>query len=1258
MSLDFNPIYDLLDDEVSSEVQRIYKMQYYQLRSQIDITPETEYNTVNTLIHRSRTSGQIGVIKGVHFGGYLSEEDSVELANKNHIGRFIQSVSIAGKPQIKCMVRRTLLGTDIGTHAFLHEDFLGDSIEDSGFMRAAIANHIEMNGGELRPSARGTRYFVMYVTYRELVFDPKYIKGKDKFKQAVVKALRMKSDKEKYQELKKVFGHFGYYYPSSITLGGRMVYDAYQTDPSGVWSVKDGIQAVDRVLKKSTFDRRTNIQTIGGSTAFMVCQDWINSTRTNQVRTQFGSLRPMYELLDENQRVQVLKVYDGYMKYIGDFPNLARGIHLDGLEADKQAIELKKVDAFTKMFMLRKFSGQPIVEYTKRSIRGPKRPVRSLSLDIEAGSEQLGSHGFISGAEGAYKERSLTYEQQPINSGAPYHTVYVTCKEVRDPYNIYQKKKKLHLYDEFIQATSQFKECITKALQTEGDFYDKYYALQDVFQQFGYYYPSTIRFGGRVTCKVPPRTEQEQGASQGNNFGAVLETPYKNSGDPEPVLHMTAEPEEINQENINTNDRETELGLEKDVSKTITVTAFENTFERSEYLNAIGGRSEELLRKNVKKWINTIASSQTTILFKGLRPLYELLDDEQRSKVQQIYESVVFTDEHIRYNYLLEMTTHEYILEKDRSYASNAIHVQTAIRQWSFVENEQQQERVCQWGVMLFENADAQWEFQKFASAEESEHNHELSVQETESHHEPKDDKPPTSRITENKLIGRIAIKLTAENASCNLDDPDNQYVRYGDVVRLQFIKDVDEVLQRSDTTYIHLSDSLRDPQFEHMKDDLRKTDLDIQWYKILGMHRRIVPCLVNDYNDMIETDSASDYSEANEKIDVSSSLHEQDEDSVFSSEDMPSKSDEAEKMLSDSDYVRNGDFIAFESLAAIDGGKKLYLRGGVGQLDSEAADDIHESRSATVGWHVQHINEYKTMKEWDAATTAAGKLKARVAVLKQRASQNKSNDQLSLGKAYLYGYVGLDIDIDEALKYLTKADKQGHWGAPYELGNAYWITGAYRTAMDMFEKSTLYPTFEACRAIGDLYHTGFSPTNTDDHFVIHEDHRKSFLHYVIGAIFGDPKAALTVGEYLEKGRNEDFGIDHSKALRWYEHVNDKFAIPLAGLAVGKLKHAMAIITTDPKEADELHQEAYRVFETAAMSESYAAYMLAMYHLNGWGGQKCDPPLGFKILQSLIESGLDVVFSTIASCYQLGVGVILDLEKASIFRELASRMDD
>ncbi|KAG0187877.1 hypothetical protein DFQ28_005711 [Apophysomyces sp. BC1034] len=1240
--VDINPIYDLFKNKVKSEVQRIYRTRYDQPTPQIIPLTKTDNSTAGALIRLSNTYGKLGVTKGVHFDGSLSEEDAVELVNETDITKFMRLVSAAGKPRIECMVRCATLGSNISTHSFLPNDFLEVSAGDSGFLRASIAYHME------------------------LVFDLKYTKGTDKFKQAIIKALDLKSDKEKYQELQKVFGTFGYYYPSSISLGGRMFYSAYPNDPSGVWLPEDGIKTIDILINRAYISERVEIETTGGNSIVTGCQGWIDSIQTNQTRIQFGSLIPIYELLEDEQRIQVLRLYEKNWNLVDNFPEIPKGSHFDGMEARDPVIEFTEDKINSKMLMLRKFSGQPSVEHVELNVKGFEGVKDYLSLDIETEREFPGSVGFVSGSEGACKERSIIRAHNYSETENTYSVLY------------------LQIYDEFIKPTSQFQEMINKALEAGKDDNDTYHALQGIFQRFGYYYPTRVQIGiislaesvfgrlfcmlgGRIALHIPSLSQEDESQTQDkdlkNSYGQYSESDAESKTG---ILDIT-QLEEENQEYMD---------LEN-------ICMFE------------GGDSVVLLSNGVKAWIDTVESNQTVIQHREFKPVYELLGEEQRHKVQHIYENVIIEDMRVRYDYVLELKSYDNIHECERKGESETVLIPTealfekllarvfpdssaaiqfcrstcidygfsvteekatdriiyiycsqgALSECTLrnLQNEEKQTNFCQWGVMLFEDDGAHWQFRKLANNDECMHSHTLIIQETGSHYASQRSKQATSSITGSSVKSKVIIKLAAEHPVGDQDVADVQYVRYGDIARLQRIKEhhdegfisTSEVLNK---VSVH---PLRTEELLELKNDVENSEFDLL-------------C------DEDEDGSGSDI----EKIDASAekatvpSLFDKPHKTVHSlSTAIDCMSNDKGGVTDNYDYVRSDGIVIFESIAALQGRYRVYLRFINGKHDCIVSRRFTKLENMLCRCSIQPINQYAFQKERHIQSSDEFGKKFRLDSLMESIDQNPPHDQFILGKAYMYGILGLDIDNTQALKYLQLAADQRFPEAFYYLGKLFWRTEEYQKALNMYEESALYFEKRACCELGQLYHAGFSISHPTNSYAISQNQKVSFVYYSIGGIFGDAEAALKVGECYENGYNEDFGIDRNKALRWYEYARDKLHYPTAGLAVGRIKHALANSTKDPVERDELRRKAYSAFEKAYMVDPYAKFMIATYNLNGWGCRQPDPVRGFDILLSLVETGFNMALRGIAKCYEQGVGVERDLAKSSAYQELAVQMD-
>ncbi|KAG0180992.1 hypothetical protein DFQ29_009600 [Apophysomyces sp. BC1021] len=1058
---------------------------------------------------------------------------------------------------------------------------LGSSIEAHAFLHTEISEETEQHSG---------------VT--------------DNLKTAIDKALRMNTSKEKYRELQKVFGSFGYYYPSVICLGG--------------------------------------------SSMVTGCEDWINSIQTNRMRIQFKSMKPLYELLDDERRVQIQTIYDDHSEYADSFLELTKGIHFDGEEAVEQAVELAKKGTFSKLIMLKVFTSHTNMERVKRPASDGVDIKKYSKLDLESHHELPGNYGFISGSKAAYSERIKNHTQLVTKTKNPYNVAYVTYKEI-------------HYYDEFVQPTEKFKKAIANALQADIEDNERYRALQDVFQRFGYYYPSAIRYGGRIAYEIYPAIEEKR-EIEGGGYDSTQKT------------HAATNNELIQQKTYHPEHSNDLIKVSSDLFRKCTPSDVEKTLKKSDCWEAVGGESHLLFCDGVESWIKTVESNQTLIQLKNLKPIYELLDSETRLSIQHIYENIIIQDQYICYNYSLAMT--EFSVSAEGQDQKATIHISTEplfelLLQKSFpdskdaidfcrnecegfgfsiVEEEYTDKSKkttnshCLWGIALLMISEAEWKFQKLASPDESNHNHYLTDSGKKSSQRPRKNRQrsPSSDNTSESLI----IKLVAERPVYSPEDPNAHYVKYGDVVRIRYLRRSNDEESANENTYIRASD-VELPDGSRLgqgsdavleESDAKDLDEDFRW--------TVMPCL-SDSNE-----STSD--EGNQK-----NLHENDsshneirEQPQLGTTDTDKTAKVKRAQNSFAGCVRKGDVIVFESQRVV-GGKKFYWR-AIPDLDLDSMNLWKSGATFTceeAGWQLQAINEYEASKAADNLDRVEVKDQNDVARYRLSADASGSHEyKFLMGHAYLYGLKGLDIDASEALKYLTAASKDGDLMAKHELGKLLWSRGEYENILELLKEAACLPVIETYRELGDIYHTGFS--SQDNRFVVSKDRTKAFMYYLTGGILGDWRAALTAGEYLEKGYLEDFGRDTKTALRWYEYVARQGENSLGYVAAGKLKHELAVALTNQSEAEDLREDAYKSFESATLSEPYARFMIAVYHLKGWGHQEHNPTLGFQMLLSLAESGISMVLKAIAECYQHGVGVDRDHEKASTYRELAARMDE
>ncbi|KAF7729348.1 hypothetical protein EC973_004604 [Apophysomyces ossiformis] len=1263
MSLDVNPTYDLLDEDTRSEVQRIYETQYAQFTPDVDSIMLSHGGMSDTLNYLSKVCLQNGFAKGVHFGGSLSAEYAIQLVDKGDIGKMIVPLCVDGKPRITCHVRRTMLAVKASAHAFTHSDDAVDSVNECVFSRAAVSKFIETNGGELQPATRGVRYFVLYAICSELILHKNNVTVTDDFKEAVRKALGSESDKKRYRALQDVFGRFGYYYPSSILLGGRILYKLSPVDPPESWLVNNGTSAINTAIKKETYLSDSNIEKIGGGTMFMDAQEWIDSVKENQQRVQFTELKPIYELLDEELRLKVLRLYEKMDDHLAAFPKLPNAIQLDGSAAAHQALELAENNVFSKMVMLKQFSSQPHLEHVKHSAKNPTDIQRYASWDIESDQELPGNFGFISGALGAYKELPSWQPRHYGDIDTAYHLAYVTYKE-------------LHLYDEFIRPSKSFKEAIQAALRIGSMDTDTYYALQDVFQSFGYYYPSSIRFGGRVLYEVAPEQYKEQLKIGGSKQHLLLTDSKLGSEKESAPMSATEQTEDHGETSLITRNNATAM-TKTNVSRELATITIQSSIEKSLQWNAIGGNSQLLLLNGVKDWLDTVETNPAVTQFRGLRPLYELLDDDLQSKIQQTYENVVMMDERIPHNYLVQMTAYRYLAQISQHNSHSVLRVPTDELFINLTENTfpdsksavefcrtscmefgfsivtkhglstgatsksptgTESHAACQWGVMLFENEEGKWSFQKLSDPEESLHNHELDIAGREEERTPCDGRRSPTSAADGQLADKAVFKLCKDSAS-DMQNFDIDYLKYGDVVRIYSMRQEWDTRLFRNPNCIGV-DSLGMlgygiPGSTSSGIDIK--DCNFQW--------KIVRCpMLSGVAKNETTESNNDKTFSNGKRDIACA----EVSNLTQARELNSKT------TTDEVYVQRGDIVALQSLKVLDDGSRVFLSPPSWCLNTTHLKEISEDSCAVAGWHMDLVNQYENIKKSNNMDVEGAHDGRMLEYARKRAAENDPDNQYYMGSAYLHGLHDLQIDKGKAMEYFKQASDQGYGQALYEIGNIYWDNQEYQKAIDIFEKASSYPVFEACRKLGDMYHNGLISQSSET-LPVSQDRETAFLYYSIGGIFGDSKASLTVAEYLEKGYQNEFGVDVSRALRWYELVDQTHRSPFTQLAIANVKHSLATKQTEPSKIQQLRREAYDSYEAAALDEPYARFMVAVYHLYGWSYQDLDPKVAFGILLSLAESGNRMVLMAIATCYTKGVGVDRDIAKASAFRRLAQQ---
>jgi TPR repeat protein len=281
----------------------------------------------------------------------------------------------------------------------------------------------------------------------------------------------------------------------------------------------------------------------------------------------------------------------------------------------------------------------------------------------------------------------------------------------------------------------------------------------------------------------------------------------------------------------------------------------------------------------------------------------------------------------------------------------------------------------------------------------------------------------------------------------------------------------------------------------------------------------------------------------------------------------------------------------------------------------------------------------------------------------------NDAESQYQLGLYHAQGLGGVEtVNLVAAQRYLKLAASQGLEVAKEKLGSVmlshardlWHQQHQYQRALKQYEQAAALAP-EALVELGHLYHTGFSSNSHGSFCVIVKSYKQAFSYYSEAARQGNPKAALMLGSYYEEGYLADMEENLEEALHWYEKAYRWKCGSLAELAIGKLKHSMAerlYGDNNVEAALDLQEEAYTWFEGAAEDCAHAKVMIALYHLKGWGRKPCDPTKGFDMLMCLVPENNELAWVEVALCYDQGVGVAQDVNKALVYWEMAANAGD
>ncbi|KAF7724506.1 hypothetical protein EC973_000957 [Apophysomyces ossiformis] len=1012
-------------------------------------------------------------------------------------------------------------------------------------------------------------------------------------------------------------------------------------------------------------------------------------------------MRPLYEILEVEQRVQVQRLFDENILRYNKIPKIPAGMHFDGIDAQYQAIELVNDDISSPMVMLRDFYDQPYVEHTKQHGRDLKDVQRRTTVDVDAELEFAKNFYFNLGAQAAWKERKATSSHCRGNIEQAYDVVYVIYKE-------------LFLPDGLLQPTAHFKEAITNALQVGNLDSNTYYALQDVFQRFGYYYPTRVQIGGKLILPSSSKDKSKMQATREFGIKERFESYIRMCEAME--LNDMSHVERNKQGNIPSEDDESATAIVQYNQQLVCHFAngeLAKSIARTKGLSAVGGDGTSLLWNDLNMWIYSVGSNQVIIRRKDLRPLYHVLDKWQRQKVRQTYKNIVLTDDRIRYNcpllltayeqpdseesesivadhYAIDKSLYRQLLEQEFDDFNEAIeYCRSACKNTGFSiskhkialdgDSNQFKPESCIWSIQL--DYWEKWRFRFPESKHGVRHNHGLNDGNGENYNAlsggQKHSKAPgnihnevgLSEAIQSSMILEIKHTTSVTTGECKTA----QHVYYGDRV------------------YLRLIDSEDTARMTLLNDELL-----LNLMKVGDLER--LSCTIEALRDTYLSASGCLKGVA-DKEDEEITVQDPDSDYLWKivryqsdSKNLENKTVEADFHSSETeacdlsyqDCVRSNDVILFESQAALEGSERLYLGLTWNKLSCFISESPTRDAWKRAGWNVirniydgvitRHgrfrlSSELETeLKFSNIGLKGVGTiwaddiLKSSIDMIgiDENESELENDDDSDVKNSQGdedNGASNVDRSTERKIEMLQARADDGDGEACYELAVRLWETRDYQKALDMYEKAAQLWDSNAYYALGNLYHSGFS----SDHFTLPQNSQLAFVYHCVGSTHPSYPCMLKVAQYYEKGYNKLLGVHYDKARQWYMTANYYLCqnnldrLPIL-LAMGKLEHSWAMVTSDPLEAKEHRQDAFNMFHQCMEAHPYAKFMVAMYHLYGWGIRQPDPGLAFNMLLSLVESGLKEVPLAIAKCYEEGVGVERDPVKAAAYREMANKM--
>ncbi|KAG0174796.1 hypothetical protein DFQ28_004467 [Apophysomyces sp. BC1034] len=287
-----------------------------------------------------------------------------------------------------------------------------------------------------------------------------------------------------------------------------------------------------------------------------------------------------------------------------------RGILHTGEEADEPAFELIDEDDFLKSVTV--YGGSDFVT-DGQSVHTKDEDNKDSPFGAHFNFNLPVAPGFVAAAKAGYDSTNHAARSSE-NTG---HSVLL-CIAYGE----------INLKSGSIKPTTSFAEAIDAALEIpDSDRQAQFDELQKVFKRYGYYHPTTIKFGGKVLSNADDKAESDE-----QNNGHALEA--------------------------GADLKFADLGISTDISRKKQRDIIKKAENNLKNLRVVGGDGTKLL-SGLSEWVATIKGNQKVVARTNMRPIYTLLGPEKEKRIVDIYEYQEHRD-HIAYGAVLNIMHADY----------------------------------------------------------------------------------------------------------------------------------------------------------------------------------------------------------------------------------------------------------------------------------------------------------------------------------------------------------------------------------------------------------------------------------------------------------------------------------------------------------------------------------------------------------------------------------------------------------------------